>query len=1005
MAFSSPSNFSTVSSAEEEEDVVSVSSNSFTKVPSEIQGTSSFNLHYSKWCIDVTSMLPKSLITQQMEPRVIRMQSSTRESIEKLCKIPLIAGNVDELNNMAGLLVLEAQGVEKDSERGYEIHENEITLHSNVHPLVSLVDILDSGSGRARHRDLYRAVELYRRAIESSENIEAMKNLAYLLTIDVDGIEVNFPRALDLLERAYSNGSVPSITNLANLLAHGADGVPQDAVRAKMLYEEAIGIGDVNALNNLASLLVTGAPGVRQDPIRAASLYVRGILDYGSVLSIRNLATILNAYFHFDPNIVSQLHEITQQNNPQRFIELLVQELKKVDDPMLHQMMKSILRNSSNNAGLSWTDNMFSKELVLDGVHEEQLSTDNLRLSNISIECEGKEKPEDVQLMKYYQREFEETGSVQSILNMADLLKRGGKHVAQDVPQAILLYEKAIEKGGKQAVHLLADLLTTDSSGYEQCRARAAELYQTSIENGNVESMYKLSCILAQRWSDLSPDIIRAEDLYKKYVDCKKSEDGMCERTKSCSIIEGAVAASSRENIVKMMSLVKNGMEISSDDVRLIVENDIHNSLIYMESTSISLQLEKLGIFFELIDGNSDMAVEADPDVIIQFKTGPSQRTVIVDVTRLTPTGLSILSWILLPSPENIKAISNVMKSSRFNNCLVAAVTGTKFESNPPVKLVVPMGWIFWLGIPSSFVVAHGYMEDFAVCIGHPDTTKLTTLVPFLKRLQAGTIFFQKRKEFDPEPFDDSKTEFLFLDTDHQLIYIPDLIPKQEIVAINAGGEAFGFGVTIGGEIQKSIDYEEGQRAIARGSIHRFVDFNNFIGLPMKTQTWGQLLKRAEWLSKLLNARYMFPSGYNRGLLRALTGIDDQLTETRIFEKEDCLVKYRSLQKRGVRQKKRGDMITIIFPGTHGIRNKRLVFKESELCKVQDTLGPRDTYKIPEIHFETALEQCEQCNCNITNSVCALSDSPTYCEEECTSSVEGCEHCGSRCEMVKIYMG
>lgn len=414
--------------------------------------------------------------------------------------------------------------------------------------------------------------------------------------------------------------------------------------------------------------------------------------------------------------------------------------------------------------------------------------------------------------------------------------------------------------------------------------------------------------------------------------------------------------------LMSLQSLVSDiELEIAQEDFDLLLQLAPDNEQFFLhESSRVEGHLKHHGIVIQLSSFKFDHIIYASSSLsqksLISFQIGVN-KTVLLDCENLSSFGLSLLTLILLPSPENLRALSEVFKNCKLNNCLVDFIRGSGNNENVHQKIVLPMGWIYWLGIPMCFVREHGDIGQFVVSMGNKDGLKSVCKVPLWKRIRTATVSLVPTydDEHDVKSFHDSSTEFLFLDSDkgaHNLMYIPRLSRKQHLVSLNAAGEAFGFGASLGGEIQKSIDHEMGKTALARGSIITFVDF---IGINMRSKTWGHLTKRTEWLGRLFDARYIVPKGVNRGFLLASTMIGYGPSPAHVFENEDCMVSVETLKRRGVMQKDEGDHLVVLFPGDNGRFHMKLVISKEDIQFKDAEFGAKPYFKISERNCDTIL--------------------------------------------------
>jgi TPR repeat protein len=107
-----------------------------------------------------------------------------------------------------------------------------------------------------------------------------------LLYFGEEGVERDYARAAQLLERAADRGNARAQNTLGVMHENGF-GVEQDLARAAALYEQSAEQGDPKAQSNLGRIHTSGGAGVDVDAIKACKWLTLGA-EQGEVTA-RNL--------------------------------------------------------------------------------------------------------------------------------------------------------------------------------------------------------------------------------------------------------------------------------------------------------------------------------------------------------------------------------------------------------------------------------------------------------------------------------------------------------------------------------------------------------------------------------------------------------------------------------------------------------------------------------------------------------------------------------------------
>lgn len=399
-------------------------------------------------------------------------------------------------------------------------------------------------------------------------------------------------------------------------------------------------------------------------------------------------------------------------------------------------------------------------------------------------------------------------------------------------------------------------------------------------------------------------------------------------------------------------------------------------------------------------------------DIVLQCGSSAQQSTVVVQPELLSPLGLSFLSWIVFPSPDNISMMTYIMKRCRLRNCLVELVGNEdrSFLDSRPVSLVIPLGWTFWLGVPMRFVAEHGIVCHHAVSIAKPVLSRASSIIkrrPVEEVKKRWNLFLHSR--FDDREFTDSPGEFLFLNKlDYELTYIPRLVHKQHLRQLSIGGEAFGFGISVSGELTNSEEYDFAHNHLMKGKVGsptRIVSLNHFVALDMRSKKWGQIMRRMEWLRILLMDVMIFPAGTNTGFLSAATGMGFGYTECNVFGQSDCAVSSMSLQRRNVTQIGDEQNIYLHAKGEDGEPGFKISCKRDDQTEAFEDYrnGPHIAYTVRLDGITRVAQEegtCAKCLEKLSNCIgCGLGK---VCNQTCPSSQIGCAECGARCTPADI---
>lgn len=168
----------------------------------------------------------------------------------------------------------------------------------------------------------------------------------------------------------------------------------------------------------------------------------------------------------------------------------------------------------------------------------------------------------------------------------------------------------------------------------------------------------------------------------------------------------------------KVMQMITDDHDLmlSDTDMSLFTLLEGHESFKYGDCFG---QLESSGICVEAPKGT---AMPEAPDNAWSFRFGPEQRKVVLVPERLSAIGFSVVSWIFTATEDYKRLYMILVNTVPFRNCLIEKLSSQKHTmgiDNKDTKIVIPMGWLYTLGVDSSFVLEHGEYGDFGTALGY----------------------------------------------------------------------------------------------------------------------------------------------------------------------------------------------------------------------------------------------------------------------------------------------
>lgn len=138
-------------------------------------------------------------------------------------------------------------------------------------------------------KDVKKAIEYYKAALEKNENVKGVYNNIGLFYLNGDGVERNFEIALDLFEKGAMRGDECAMYNAGWMYFEGK-GVNINYAKALEYYRKAAELGQRDAQNDLGWMYQNGY-GVDKDTSIAAMWYRKAAVQGQSnaIVNLRNL--------------------------------------------------------------------------------------------------------------------------------------------------------------------------------------------------------------------------------------------------------------------------------------------------------------------------------------------------------------------------------------------------------------------------------------------------------------------------------------------------------------------------------------------------------------------------------------------------------------------------------------------------------------------------------------------------------------------------------------------
>ncbi|MCB1498902.1 MAG: sel1 repeat family protein [Bauldia sp.] len=182
------------------------------------------------------------------------------------------AGSVSAMHLLADLYAT-GDGVEASFDRARQLLEDAIAAGDETFGSRDLGNLYRDAE--SPNRSATKAAAAYERAAELGDSV-SMIALAQLLAADSGGLDPDYARARDLLQRAVIAGEVIEGSRELGTLLRSAPTPVYDPAGAVSAYQRAVDLGDVSSMFSLAEMLAAG-DGVPVDFERARDLLVAAI--------------------------------------------------------------------------------------------------------------------------------------------------------------------------------------------------------------------------------------------------------------------------------------------------------------------------------------------------------------------------------------------------------------------------------------------------------------------------------------------------------------------------------------------------------------------------------------------------------------------------------------------------------------------------------------------------------------------------------------------------------
>lgn len=389
-------------------------------------------------------------------------------------------GRSEDMCELARLYRSGLGGVPIDVARAEELYRSAAIADENKRAIVHLAFMMERGEEAAHEPQ--RALGLLRAVLRAEDGAYFAVQLVFgIINGDVEpDVPVDAYRALSLLETAVMTsddddvGDSAAARALATMLEHGGSRIPPDASRAAGLYAYAADEqGDVEAMRRLAGLLTRGAIGVEVDVERAEELLRNAVASDG------------------DGDDMCQLGWLLRRRGDgagaAAFYERAVRTAEAAETASAHlayMLDSGVELDRDSERALSLLTRAV-RDCGDDGVAVSDAFALTRPVDDVPIDSES--------ARKLLRLAVEQSNSAQSTRALASILAHGTPDAPADAVTAVALYRAAVDAGSVEAMVELAELLEKGADGVDQDCEQAMQLYKKAIARG--ESRPKTSII------------------------------------------------------------------------------------------------------------------------------------------------------------------------------------------------------------------------------------------------------------------------------------------------------------------------------------------------------------------------------------------------------------------------------------------------------------------------------------------------------------------------------
>lgn len=382
------------------------------------------------------------------------------------------SGASDVKFELAWLLSGNSDQLDSDYVRAVKLYDEVLEVESNVCAMLNMANILAKGQalGHRSEGDRKWAIDIYQRAIDEHDDVNAMIDLGLLLCRDTcDGNQRDVDKGLELLNKALHAEHVDAKFNLALILTDTDDGTPIDMHLGMKLYEEDIAeTQNMNAMINLAELLREESLYVTRDIPRSIELCERaiaqGFMNNEDHLSKVGIKPDKSYEVSSHPGDVKLREQAIQERSHLLAIgnlaDTLVLQADEPDYDRALSLFELALKDSRASMTFEeYTIDVYFKSLksIFEGVRTDE------RLCRKAVGV--------------YDLAVGRTGSTQVMCLLAEILMEGAPGVPRDTKKALCLYSRAAFNEDPSAMLTLGEIMTVGGPDIRVDRRYAVQLF------------------------------------------------------------------------------------------------------------------------------------------------------------------------------------------------------------------------------------------------------------------------------------------------------------------------------------------------------------------------------------------------------------------------------------------------------------------------------------------------------------------------------------------------